>query len=421
MKARVLQGLLTGAVAAHFALAGAAGIAQTKAKSWTIGKPIVTYWAGPPITDANASQMAEGGWNLVWCTSVQEMEVAARHGLRAQLFHPLLNPATLDSPEKKAQLDALIDSVKKHPAMYCYFITDEPGADLFPSLARLTDYLHKKDPAHLAYINLFPTYANNEQLAEEGNTVTAYQAYLDQFADTVHPGLLSWDHYQFAVGRDMPDYFLNMAMVRKKALSLRIPFLNIVQACTWTKSMREPGEAELRYLVYTSAAYGATGLSYYVYTPPQDHSPGIATPDGQPTPVYGWLKTLNPEFSAIAGQLQSLTSLGVYHAGMLPPGTVPLPKRNSFRFDPPISDIAFVKDKPTKGAMIGVFGRSRHASHAVLVNLDYKAETTVTVAGPGNIEVFDADTGSWSAGGKGKVTLHLLPGGGKLIRTAPHH
>src|SRR4051812_29583925 len=50
--------------------------------SWKIGTPIVTYWAGPPMTDATAQQMAEGGWNLVWCSSTQELDVADRHGLR---------------------------------------------------------------------------------------------------------------------------------------------------------------------------------------------------------------------------------------------------------------------------------------------------------------------------------------------------
>src|SRR5215468_7101263 len=56
----------------------------TEPASWAIGKPIVTYWAGPPMTDATATQMAEGGWNLVWCTE-KELGVAQRHGLRAQL------------------------------------------------------------------------------------------------------------------------------------------------------------------------------------------------------------------------------------------------------------------------------------------------------------------------------------------------
>ena len=139
---------------------------------WHVGKPIITYWAGPPMTDATAQQMAEGGWNLVWCAE-KELDVAQRHGLRAQLIHGLLTPASLDNPAQREKLDALIARVRTHPALYNYFVTDEPGAANFAALGRLVAYLRERDPAHLTYINLFPTYASNEQLGTQGDTVTA--------------------------------------------------------------------------------------------------------------------------------------------------------------------------------------------------------------------------------------------------------
>lgn len=50
--------------------------AEERAKPWQVGTPIVTYWAGPEMTDKTALQMAEGGWNLVWCREL-ELDVAA--------------------------------------------------------------------------------------------------------------------------------------------------------------------------------------------------------------------------------------------------------------------------------------------------------------------------------------------------------
>src|SRR5882757_2608805 len=94
------------------------------AKPWQVGTPIVTYWAGPAMTDKTALQMTEGGWNLVWC-GVNELDVASRHGLRAQLQDGLLAPASLENPSQKEQLDALIERGRRHPALYSYFITDE--------------------------------------------------------------------------------------------------------------------------------------------------------------------------------------------------------------------------------------------------------------------------------------------------------
>ena len=51
--------------------------------AWTVGKPIVTYFAGPYMTDmtpsgvTNAQQLADGGWNLVWANTVDQMNEAA--------------------------------------------------------------------------------------------------------------------------------------------------------------------------------------------------------------------------------------------------------------------------------------------------------------------------------------------------------
>ena len=231
-------------VIAFVVAAAAVSLAADKDASWKINTPIVTYWAGPPLTDVVARQMAEGGWNLVWCGE-QELDVAQRHGLRVQLQDGLLAPGTLDNPGQRAKLDALITRVRNHPALYSYFITDEPSAAAFPALGKLVAYLRERDSGHLAYINLFPTYASNEQLGTKGDKITAYKDHLRQYIDVVKPSLVSYDHYQFAKQGDNADYFLNLMMIRRTALEARVPLLNTVQACTWTPSMRVPGPVVL--------------------------------------------------------------------------------------------------------------------------------------------------------------------------------
>jgi hypothetical protein len=396
-------------------IVAAVAVAADRDSSWKIDAPIVTYWAGPLLTDAVARQMAEGGWNLVWCGE-KELDVAQRHGLRAQLQDGLLAPGTLDKPEQRAKLDALIARVRNHPALYSYFITDEPSAAGFPALGKLVAYLRERDPGHLAYINLFPTYASNEQLGTKGDKITAYQEHLRQYVNVVKPSLVSYDHYQFAKQGDNADYFLNLMMIRRTALEARVPFLNIVQACTWTPSMRVPGPDELRYLIYTTLAYGGQGVSYYVYCHP-GHTGAIALADGTPTPLYNALKSLNREFVAIAKELQPLRSLAVYHAGMSPPGSDPLPPKASFQFDPPVAPLAYSPPERVRGLLLGYFGAdSKPPSHVVAVNLDYKAETRGVLTGPGSLAGFDAASGVWSAATGPRLELRLPPGGGKLVR-----
>ena len=416
--------LLRMAVGLLFAMASGLTVqASAVDQSWQVGTPIVTYWCGPSMSEAAAKQLAEGGWNVVWCGE-KDLDLLRQHGLRGQLQNSLLTPATLDNPGQREKLDALIQRVRSHPALYSYFITDEPSAAQFPALGRLVAYLRERDPAHLAYINLFPTYANNKQLGNSGDTVAAYRAHLRQYVDTVKPSLISYDHYQFAKQGDTAQYFLNLALIRKAALDARLPFLNIVQACTWTPAMRVPQGDEMRYLVYTTLAYGAQGISYYVYSCP-GHTGGIAQSDGTPTPLYHVLKSLNREFVAIASELQPLQSLAVYHAGMMPPGAVPLPENAPFTFDPPVPAVDYHPPERVKGVLMGYFGsptndrKSPAASHLVVVNLDYGAEVDLGIRGPGSLEVFDAKTGKWSAALGRRTQLHLPRGGGRLVRVKP--
>jgi hypothetical protein len=185
--------------------------------------------------------------------------------------------------------------------------------------------------------------------------------------------------------------------------------------------MRVPTGDEMRYLVYTTLAYGAQGISYYVYCCP-GHTGGIALADGTPTPIYHALKPLNREFVAIAKGLQPLQSLGVYHAGMTPPGTEALAQDAAFRLDPPVPTMPYKRLEPVKGMLLGLFGppgkghEPGQPTHVLAVNLDYQAGAVTALLGPGDLETFDPGSGAWSATGATRIELRLPPGGGRLLR-----
>ena len=397
------------------------------AETWKVGEPIVAYWAGPgfpgggPLDDAAATRIAAGGWNIAWCGE-KELDAAGRHHLRGLLTDPLLAPETLKDPKKREALAALVDRVKGHPAFYAYHIVDEPSAGAFPAIGELVALLRERDPSHLAYINLLPVYADNKQFGVEGPQVQAYAEHLRRFVEVVHPGLLSYDHYQFTRRDDSPQYFLNLAMVRERAMASGLPFMNIVQASSWVPgsaasptSPRVPGPDELRYLVYTTLAYGAQGISYYVYRYPA-HEGGMLGVDGTPTPLYRAAETLNREFVAIAREVQPLKSLAVHHAGMQPPGAVQLPADSTFTLSPPHPAEDYKPGDRVRGLLLGRFGQSGEGTHLLVVNLDYRAERSVGIKGPGPLEVFDAMSGRWLPH---VAELRLPKGGGKLVRLRP--
>jgi len=198
-------------------------------------------------------------------------------------------------------------------------------------------------------------------------------------------------------------------MIRRAAQDAGVPFLNIVQASSWAPHVRVPNTNELRYLIFTTVAYGAQGISYYIYTCAH-HEGGIARADGTPTPIYHALQSYNREFVAIARELQPLRSLAVHHTAMKEPGCEPLPATAAFRVE------QTQQTDRTRGFLLGSFGVKEKPTHLVVVNLDYKADATATVVGPDYLEAFDATAGRWTSVGDSKTEVRLPPGGGKLLR-----
>jgi hypothetical protein len=228
----------------------------------------------------------------------------------------------------------------------------------------------------------------------------------------VKPALISYDHYQFQLHGDGDQYFLNLALIRRAAQDADVPFLNIVQACTWAPdAMRVPNPEELRYLVYSTLAYGAQGISYYVYAHP-NHIGSLVRLDGTPGPLYHAVKSYNREFVALARELQPLRSLGVYHTSLREPGCELLPADAVFHVD------SGALPASPRGFLLGFFGTAGKPTHAVIVNLDYAALRNTSLVGPGELELFDATTAQWTSTKKATVDLILPPGGGRLARLA---
>ena len=421
--------MLVPAVLATISLvANAAELAKNE--EWTQKQFIITFWCPPPATDHALAAVAAEHYNLTWVPA-DGLDVAAKHKLRAMLTSGLLNPATLDDAAKRAQLDALIEKVKKHPAMEAYYITDEPGAGAFPGLGKLVAYLRERDPAHPAYINLFPTYASEAQLGVSADaaerakvgypqnfagvgtsnkTVLAYREHLKKFIEIVKPDLISYDHYHFMKESDGGQYFLNLALIRDAAIEAGKPFVNIIQASTIEKVWRLPNPAETRFLAFTTMAYGARGISYFLYWGPKSY--GGLYSDGKPSPMVKEVAAINAEIAHFGPALMELDSTAVYHTAPLPYGTQAVPDGAPLRFT---GDGEFV---------LGLFGKNGKTTAFMVVNRSYKqnAEAAVKIEIPGSkLQELDRTIGKWSDGpvmdANREVKIKLGPGDGRLFRT----
>jgi len=412
-----------------------------EAKGWKQKEFIVTMWCAPPATDENLQILVRDGYNLTNVSfagdsavpaneSAKLLDVAQKNGIKSLFYHPLIQPGSLDDPAKKAELDKLIEAIKHHPALEGYHLTDEPQATTFPAWAKLTKYLREKDPEHLAYINLYPSYANQQQLAvfltEEPKgpvgipdnfagagtnkqTIVFYNQHLKEFVDQVKPELISYDHYHFLKnGRDGETYFLNLALIRAAAEKAHVPFVNIVQACTIEPSWRLPNENELRWLAYTTMAYGGRGISWFLYWGPASY--GGCYQDGKRMPIADQVARVNQDIKALGPELMKLESTQVYHTEPLPTGTQS------------IADGCPVKVTGGK-FVVGMFKHDKVENTFMVMNRDYKAtgfaKVTLTL-GNGKLMEFSIEKRKWVevqyVQDGSIVDVELVPGGGELFK-----
>ena len=172
---------------------------------------------------------------------------------------------------------------------------------------------------------------------------------------------------------------------------------------------RLPNPAETRFLVFTTMAYGARGISYFLYWGPESY--GGLYRDGKPSPMVKEVAALNAEIAQFGPALMELDSTAVYHTAPLPYGTQVVPADAPVRFT---GSGEFV---------LGLFGKNGKTTAFMVVNRSYKqdAEAAVKVAIPGSkLQELDRTTGKWSDGqvleANREVKIKLGPGDGRLFR-----
>ncbi len=225
----------------------------------------------------------------------RQLELCAKYGLKAIVPMNGLAPAQLP--------DA--------PSVWGYLLMDEPNASQFASLGQTVGALRAVRPGKLAYINLFPNYATPAQL---GNTT--YDDHVSSFVILTGPDVLSMDHYpRFGRGVDGRDnYCRNLEVMRRESLAAGIPFWNFFNAMPYGPHT-DPTEAQLRWQIFTSLAYGAKGVMYFCYwTPRGEEFPkggAILTADGRRTRHYDEATRINAKLKNLGPTLMKLANAGV--------------------------------------------------------------------------------------------------------------
>lgn len=296
----------------------------------------IGQWCGPmEKTQASFAEAADAGFNVLWVSgrTVQEkqlgLELCQANGVKAFMVDErpqVRRNSKNEIADLTKSIDATVKDFSKYPALWGYYVIDEPSAVLYDKIAFASSYFLKKDPRHIPFVNLLPTYGSRDQLGRPD-----YKTYVDDFMKTVKPKVLSFDNYTLFKDNDSirEDYFENLEIIRSASLKYSVPFHSIILSVPH-ECYRDPSLNDLRWEVYTALAYGAKGIMYFTYGTPRDpvFKDAIIGLDGKPTAKYAYAKQINSEIKALGPTLMKLRSTAVYHTGNIPRGADKLPAGN---------------------------------------------------------------------------------------------
>jgi hypothetical protein len=399
----------------------------------------VMYWYGPPIMDEKAvKEIAAAGFTRVPAEgkdkkdNIRIIKLFANEGIEAMVADRRIYEAIKDPAGREKLLKEVVGDYREFENVKAYYITDEPSYNDFEALGDVCAVLNRLDPDREAYINLFPNYANSEQLG-----TSTYKKHVDLYADIVKPSIISYDHYHF-VGRGLENknaenesardkliresawntseragFFDNIEIIRDKSLETKIPFMVIILLVEHGP-YRNLSEAEIRWEVFQSLAYGSSRISYFTYgTPGYEENwryiNGMVNTEGRLTRHYYEVMRINRDLKLVGSYLAGKKSIGVYHIGE--------EKDKTVKYFDPSENLGNIADiRTTGGLTMGFFD----SGEILIANKDYLGvnKIDITVGAMKRVSVMDKSTGEWYKLEKtdNVCTLTLMPGDGELIK-----
>ncbi|MCC6445700.1 MAG: hypothetical protein IT210_19875 [Armatimonadetes bacterium] len=352
------------------------------AADWRMDRLMISTW-GEPADEAGAKAYAEAGFNTVM-GKLERLDIFRKYGIRAIVMD--------GSPEAARKH-------KDHPAVWGWYVRDEPQAAQFEEVGKPVAAYHEADPNHPAYVNLM--------------------AWMDlkQYFALVRPRFLSYDYYQWWWGPQ--NHFGRLEAHRKAALEVGVPLI------CWVESNADPrwewgkpgattlpdNEPKLRQSVYTALAYGVKGIQWFTagiaFSPAEPGQAPALTPSGQ------HIKRLNLEMQAMSPVLIGLRSSAVYH-------TLPLPKDTR-----PVPDNLWAQAH-SEHLCLGFFENLAGEKSLLAVNRDITRARPARLSFDGSfrrLERFDREKRQWAALPLGKTpegrritVLEIASGDGVLLR-----
>lgn len=335
----------------------------------------VLAWMGVPAeetSEARFRELKEAGisLNFVHYPDLAAVEKALEIGKKTGV------KIVVACPELKSEPEKTVKRLMNHPAVGGYYLRDEPSRKDFPELGEWAKRIQSVDKSKFCYVNLFPTYADKDQLGAE-----TYKEYVETFVKEIPISFISFDHYPLMKNRvSTKDYYQNMEIVADIARKSGRDLWAFSRAVAF-HDYAIPTLAEMKFQVYSILAYGAQTVQYFTYwTPITDvwdfhHAP--ITTDGKRTDTYEHIKAINKEIQSLAGVFVGSKVLSVGHTGdKIPQGTKRIPE---------LPKKIKVLETAGDGAVVSLMEKGSD-QFLVIVNRDYLKPMKLTLAAESGVK-----------------------------------
>ncbi|MBO6160012.1 MAG: beta-galactosidase [Bacteroidales bacterium] len=364
--------------------------------------PILAWYSIPAehLSVERFQELKEAGFNINFShigsfdDAVKSLDCAQQAGVKVMFTCREL----FTDPENT------VKKVMDHPALFGYFLRDEPVNKDFPDLAAWADRIKAVDPDHVIYLNLNPNYAPEEYLG------SPYREHVHKFIEEVRLPLVSFDFYPVTESGIRERWWENLEDISQESAAAGLPFWAFALS-TAHKPYPIPTMASLRLQFYTDLAYGAQGLQYFTYWNPVpgtwDFHDAPIDLDGNRTPVYDMVKAMNAELQTRAGIFVGAKVLQVRHTGeTVPPGVTPLTD-----LPEPLTTL----DTHGKGAVVSVL-ENGGVRYLMLVNRSLDEGFDYDIAFARKVERIGRDGKAVKVPAKGTQTFHLEEGDCAIFR-----
>jgi hypothetical protein len=293
-----------------------------------------------------------------------------------------------------------IPRLKNHPALYGYFLQDEPWPKDISETKRRYQAMAKQDTKKPTYVNLLPNYGDGMPREIK---MPPYKQYLQQTSAIGLP-FISFDFYPIMKSGIRNTWYSCLEDIRQESLHTNKPFWAFA-LCTPHCDYPQPTIESLRLQIYSNLAYGAQAIEYFTYWTPKptdewDFHDAPISINGHRTRNYKLVKQMNQELRDLLPLFDKAEVLTVNHMIKIPEGTTKLQRTPT--------NIKKIKIIGRQGAIISTFKKDGHLYMAI-VNKDFLSDMELYISAKKNVTMITKQLKETTAKSKYKI------GGGDIL------